>query len=296
VIKNILRTIANIFASFFTDQDQTLGDLIFSAPPPWKLSCLTNTSKGLFIGVYNSETRRNSKLYLDGNLIYEGSEETIGQGVEYDGSVYFAGENGRILIYTNGKITKGAELQFASTCVVFGGKPYVLNTKDNKIGAINCLTNVEEFQIPGSGIVTMALVRRGKLYAVACDGAGGLTCLDGTFIGMADCQCLIEFAGMLLVTRRNKIYEVMDGDNLELVDELPCEKIMHAHVSDGLLWVTGSNPDTLWSYNPMMRRKDVACFPADKTPVGGSVFRTRVTQGYWGRAKNGIAAAVYKIK
>ncbi|MFA5379052.1 MAG: hypothetical protein WC455_25075 [Dehalococcoidia bacterium] len=292
---NFLKYLLDLIASFFTDQDQSLGDLIFSAPKPWKVSCLTQTSFGLFVGIYNGDSRSNSKLFRDGLLIYEGREETIGQGMEFGGCVYFAGENGNLLIYSGGKITKGLSLQFASTCGMFNGKPYVFNTRDNKISAINCLTNVAEFTMPGGGIVTMALEDGGELYTAACDGAGGIACNDGSLIRMADCQCLIKYNDRIFISRGNKIYE-KDGTDLSLIDELPCEKIMHMDVSSGLLWVTGSNPDSLWTYNQVLRRKEVGRFPDDITPVGGSVFRTRVTAGYWARAENGNAARVYKIK
>jgi hypothetical protein len=290
-----LKYLLDLIASFFTDQDQSLGELIFSASQPWKLSSLTNTSFGLFVGIYNSESRSNSKLFRDGLLIYEGREETIGQGVVHGGCVYFAGENGSLLIWGGSKITKGVRLNFASTCVVFNSKPYVFNTRDNKISAINCLNNVAEFIMPGAGIVTMALEDGGKLYTAACDGAGGIACNDGSLLRMADCQCIVKYNGRVFISRGNKLYE-KDGTDLSYIDELPCEKIMHMDVSSGLLWVTGSNPDSLWTYNQIMRRREVVRFPNDVTPVGGSVFRTRVTDGYFGRCENGSAARVYKIK
>jgi hypothetical protein len=292
---SFLKYLYDLIASFFTDQDQSLGDLIFSAPKPWKVSCLTQTSFGLFVGIYNGDSRSNSKLFKDGLLIYEGREETIGQGMEHGDCVYFAGENGSLLIYAGGKIVKGVRLNFASTCAAFNGKPYVFNTRDNKISAINCLTNVAEFTMPGGGIVTMALEDGGKLYTAACDGAGGIACNDGSLIRMADCQCLIKYNDRIFISRGNKIYE-KDGVDLSFIDELPCEKIMHMNVSSGLLWVTGSNPDLLWTYNQVLRRKEVGRFPDDTTPVGGSVFRTRVTNGYFGRCEHGSAARVYKIK
>ena len=291
----ILNYIIGLVASWFTDQDQILGELIFSAGKPWKLSCLTNTSQGLFVGIYNSESRSNSKLFRDGKLIYEGREETIGQGVEHDGAVYFAGENGSLLIYADGKITKGVRLAFASTCVSFDGKPYVFNTDKNTIRVTNCWTNACEFIMPGSGIVTMAMVDGQKLYTVACDGAGGVACNDGNFIPMADCQCLIKYNGRVFVSRVNKLYEKV-GDDLSFIDELPCEKLMHMNVSGGLLWVAGSGPDSLWTYNQVLRRREVARFADDMTPVGGTVFRVRVTPGYFGWCARGNSAEVYKIK
>ena len=296
MFENIFNFIANLFTSFFVDRNQRLGDIVFTAQTPWKLSSLTNTSKGLFIGVYNSDTRRNSKLYRDGTLIYEGNEETIGQGVECDGCVFFAGENGRLLIFSaDNKILKHTALNFATTCIVLDKQPYVFDTKNNKIGAINCWTNETEFPVMGSGIVTMAAVHRGNLYTAACDGAGGLAG-NNTFVGMADCQCVISYAGALLCSRKNNIYEIEDGENIHHITELDCEKIMHMGVSDNLLWVTGSNPDTLWTFDPLMRCKQVARFDEDRTPVGGSVFRTRITPGYFGRCKNGNMAVVYKIE
>jgi hypothetical protein len=171
----------------------------------------------------------------------------------------------------------------------------VFNTANNKIGVINCLNNVLEFSMPGAGIVTMAIEDGGKLYTAACDGAGGIACNDGTLIPMGDCQCLIKYNGRMFCSRGNKIYE-KDGADLSYIDELPCEKIMHMNVASGLLWVTGSCPDSLWTYNQVLRRKEVARLTDDLTPVGGSVFRTRVSGGYFGLAVGGTAARVYKIE
>ena len=290
----LLRYILDLIASWFTSQNYALGNMTFSAPKPWKLSSLTATKFGLFIGTYDSESRSNSELHLNGQLIYRGNDETIGQGLD-SRVVYFAGENGNLLLWEGSKIVKGIRLAFASTCGMFNGKPYVFNSDKHGIHAINCTNNVEEFKLPGGGIVMMSAEDGGKLYTAAGDGGGGIACSDGTLLAVPNCQCIIKYNGRIFANSGNKLIEKVK-DGIKVIDELPCEKIMHMDVNSGLLWVAGSCPDVLYTYNQVLRRKEVARFPDDVTPVGGSMFRVRVTDGYFGRCANGNQAEVYKIK
>jgi len=288
--------IIDFIVSFFTNMKYSLGPKMFEEGKPWKISCLTNTKFGLFIATYNSKTRQDSKIYLNGKMIYGGrgcKEETIGQGLVYGETVYFAGENGNLLIYNNGSITKGVRLAFASTCAMFNGKPYVFNTDNKGIHVINCLTGLEEFKMPGSGIVTMALEDGGKLYTAACDGAGGIACNDGTMLSLPTCQCIIKYNGRIFCSNGNTLLEKIDN-NVKEITTMPCEKIMHMDVNNDLLWVAGANPDSLWIFNRILECKQIINFN-DTITVGGSVFRTRVTLGYFGRAVGGTRVEVYPI-
>jgi len=288
------QNIINIIVSLFTSTSYKIGTKIFEEPRPWKLSCLTNTKFGLFEGTYNGESRRDSRLYLNGKLIYSGNDETIGQGLEFGNIIYFAGENGNLLIYNNNIITRGVRLAFASCCVEFNGKLYVFNSIQNQgINVINCLTNVTEFKMPGSGIVTQALVDGGKLYSAASDGAGGIACNDGTMIPLPNCQCIISFANSIYCSSGNKVMEKI-GNTVKEVKILDCEKIMGMNVNKDLLWVAGSNPDALWVFDRRMRCKQIGKLEGS-VPVGGSVFRSHVTNEYFGRCADGNRAEVYKI-
>jgi hypothetical protein len=262
-----------------------------------KLSCLTKTKFGIFVGIYNGESRTDSELYLNGIRIYGGTgchDETIGQGLVYYDTVYFAGENGNLLIYNNGKITKGIRLAFASTCGMFNGKPYVFNSNNSGIHVINCLTGIEEFKMPGSGIVTQTIQDSNKLYTSACDGNGGIACNDGTIIKIPVCQCLIKYNERIFYSSGNKVMEKI-GNEIKEIKTLGCEKIMHMNVSNKLLWVAGSCPDALWIFDQRLNCKEICNFK-DNVPVGGSVFRSRITEGFFGRAIGGTSAEVYEIK
>jgi hypothetical protein len=279
-------------------QAYSLGELVFSHARPWKLTGLFNSPKyGLFVCIcFGDDPREHSKIFLNGKEIYDGPEETIGNPLEMpDGRVWFAGENGNLLVYSNGKITKGVKLAYASCCGMFNGKPYVFDGASGKNTAINCLTSVREFQMPGGGIITMSLEQDGKLYAVSGDGGAGIGCNDGTVVPVANCQCLVKFLGSVICSSGNKVMRIV-GNKTEMVDTLSCEKLMHMDVSDNHLFVAGANPDSLWVYDSAMKRNEVARIPASTWSVGQSVFGGRCTDGYWGHSMQGKEARVYRIK
>jgi len=261
---------------------------------PWKVSSLTATKFGLFAGTFNGESRHDSRLYLDGKLIYEGNDETIGQGLVFGDYVGFAGENGNLLTFHEGQITRGIPLKFATHIGMFKGIPYVFDSHEGIIHPINCLTGKQGFSMPGSGIVMQSLCERDNIYVASCDadqGNCGVSGSDGTFIRIKDCLCLVKFLNHIFCSSGNKVLE-WNGTGFTFAAEFPCEKIMHMHVNDKL-WIAGSGPDSLWVYDGY-ELQEVVRFPYD-APVSGSLFRTRVTDGYFARCRGGNTAELYKI-
>jgi hypothetical protein len=291
----MMKFIANWIASIFTSTSFKLGAKVFEHGKPWKVSSITQTRYGLFVAVYNSDSRANSKLFLNGEKIYEGREETIGRGLEMGDTVYFAGENGNLVTYRAGTIGKGVRLAFASCCVSFAGRPYVFNSDQSGIGVINCLNGVREFGMKGGGIVTQAVVDGDKLYAAASDGGGGVSCSDGTLISLPSCQCIVKFAGSMYCSSGNRIMEIADGKASEAT-HLAYEKIMGMHVEGDRLWVATSGPedDVLGVFDRRLRYKEIGRLAGGGT-VGGSVFMSHVTDGYFARCPGGNAAEVYRI-
>jgi hypothetical protein len=290
---SFLNWLVNLILNLFVDTSYSLGAKVFEQGNPWKLSSLTKTKHGLFVGVYNSDSRHDSKLFLNGNQVWSGNAETIGQGLEHGNSVYFAGENGKLLTWNNGSITAGISLNFATCCAEFSGVPYVFDTRSNIIYATNILTGAKVFTMPGSGIVTQAVEKDGVLYTAASDGAGGVANSNGKLISLPNCQCVVEYAGHLLCSSGNRIMEISDDKATEIAT-LPCEKIMHMYAGD-VLFVAGSNPDALWVLDRLLNSK-LVCSLSESAAVGGSVFMARVTDGYFGRSAGGKRAEVYEIK
>lgn len=261
---------------------------------PWKVSSLTATKFGLFVGTYNNASRHDSRLYLDGKLLHTGTDETIGQGLVFGDYVGFAGENGSLLAFHGGQITKGIELKFASHIGVFKNIPYVFDSHDGIIHPIDCVTGRQGFSIPGSGIVMQSICELGNIYVASCDddnGNCGVAGNDGTFIRIKDCLCLVRYGSHIFASSGNKVLE-WNGTGFAFAAEFQCEKIMHMHVNDKL-WIAGAGPDSLWVYDGQECR-EVARFPYD-APVSGSLFRTRVTDGYFARCEGGDKAELYKI-
>lgn len=262
---------------------------------PFKITSLTATSYGLFTGVCNTNTRNNSRLYLDGVKVYDGSDETIGQGLELGKFVGFAGECGHLLAWDGKSVSPMFALHFATTMGIRCGTPYVLDSYDGKVHAMNCDTQKLGFMLPGGGIATQCIELNAHMYASTCDdehGKCGVTGSDGTFIRIKDCLCLVQYGNAILATSGNKVLS-WTGMGFTQAAILDCEKIMHMYANDKL-WIAGSGPDVLWVYDGSTLQ-EVCRFPKD-VPVGGSLFRTRVTDGYFGRSAGGNRAEVYKIE
>ena len=132
----------------------------------------------------------------------------------------------------------------------------------------------------------------GLLYA-ACNGGPGILRSDGAVIELSDCRCVANYRGRIIASGCNQLWRI-DGKDKTYLDELPCEKIMHMDVAKGLLWVAG--PNSLWTYNPVMRRKFVGKIGTEYK-VGNSAFGSRVVGGeLFAWAEGGTTGMVCKIQ
>jgi hypothetical protein len=270
---------------------------VAKAGSPWKISCLTATPFGLFAAIYNNNTRNKSQLFRDGKFVKEFPFETLGQGtVSPDGSVWFAGECGRLVRWRDGQITLGMELKYSTCTGIWQDKAIVINTPtNNQIAVHDCIDGQRLFGLPGGGIATQCAVRDGKLYAATCDyeGTCGVACSDGKVIRLPACQCIVNFNGHLIATSKNSLYAITSDMKAVKLADAPVEKFMHMHVSaDNRLWIAGVNPDCLWAVNPDLTWRFVGWMPHGNRKIGGSVFWTRITDGYWGR---GLPAELYSV-
>jgi hypothetical protein len=291
----IIQHIIDLIASIFTDQNHTLGEIIYSAPTNWKPSGLKNTSIGLVITIYDNDSRRDAKVILNGKQIYSGHEETIGTPLEM-GNLFFAGECGTVLIWdvAASKMVRGSALKYSTCAVKFEGKPCVINTVNPTISVINCWTGQVDFTLPGTnGIVLMAAESDDGLLYAAANGGRGILISNKSIVDLLDCRCVVNYRGRIIASSGNRLYQI-EGGKASYLDELPCETIMHLDVAKDLLWVAG--PNSLWTYNPILRRKFVGKIGPDYH-VGTSAFGARVTNGkYFAWAENGTSARVCKIE
>jgi hypothetical protein len=294
-MKKLLQYLLDLIASWFTDQDYSLGEIIYAAPSNWKLSAVADTTYGQVVCIYDNKSRHDSKIFLNGKEIHSGYEETIGQPVEM-ANLYFAGECGTALIWyvAESRIIRGEKLKYATCAVQYKGVPYVINTVNPNISAINCYTGKVDFTLPAkNGIVLMAAEGDDGLLYAACNGGPGILISDQTVVDMPDCRCVINYRGRIIASSGNRLYQI-EGKKKSYLDELPCEKIMHLDVAKDLLWVAG--PNSLWTYNQVLRRRFVGKIGADYE-VGNSAFGARVTGGrYFGWAEGGTSGRVCKIE
>ncbi|MFA7335074.1 MAG: hypothetical protein WC130_12400 [Kiritimatiellia bacterium] len=279
--------------------------LLTALDEPMKISGLTMTKHGLFGAVYNNDSRKYSALYRHaGNhpvCVYEGSEETIGQGVEYDGYVLFPGECGYVLAWhpdpaPKGTVTRIKAVNWAVRLDLIGGIPHVFDTdKYHSCRLINLVTGAETL-MPGDGVVNMSIEHGNKIFAAMCNSdsgvAGGLSCSDGTLRRLSDCRCIVQFNGHRFYSNENQVFRL---DDHALLREFDCEKICHMDVNNGLLWISGAGPDALWVVDSNWRVYDLYRFEEDSSSVGRRLFCGRVTNGYFSRNPGGVKGAAYQI-
>lgn len=79
------------------------------------------------------------------------------------------------------------------------------------------------------------------------------------------------------------------------IQTLPCHKIMHIEVWKNKLWVCGAAPDGLWTFDRVLRCRNVHQFDEDYD-IGGSAFHSRFSRGYYGRSILNHIAQVYEVQ
>jgi len=297
VIAGVKTTFTGTYTGAITPGILSFGSLVWEeSDNTWKLTGLTRTKFGIFIGTRDNTTKGNTRLYLNGNRIYNGFGETLLQGVVYGDGVYFPEENGNLLYYNSqtNTIQKSIQLGFSACCVIYQGIPYVINTHQNgdHQDVINCLTGNIAFTLNRAGISTQATEFDGKLWAACVDGNDdGVVCSDGTRIDANVCLCVIPFYGQLIYSSENKVISKTAGV-IGTIDGT----IMHMHVAYDLLWIACTEPDSLWTINTSgVLTQILPKFTTGNSSRSGSLFKTRVTDGFFGRSYNGGRAQVYQI-
>ena len=297
------------------ESEPRLGELVYSAPADWKISCLWEAHGNWMAGIYDNDTRRDSKIIWNGNPIFTCTAETIGQPTEWNNYVAAAGECGKLIWSKSGRVGESISLKWASACALWGNAPVVINwpgksrkakaRDDDRNQVIDCLTGHVVCQMPGTGIAMAALEVNTLLVAAIADSDDkmhGLSISDGRLIRAASCQCVTLFCGKLLYTTTNRVCQ-FDGTRDLCLGELDCEKIMDMRVVNrnaenpyGTLRIAGANHDTVWDVDNMGQVRTVARFDHGNAEVGGSCFRVRASDNYFSRCENGTQGKVYRIK
>lgn len=296
------------------ESEPRLGECVYTAPADWKISCLWEAHGNWMAGIYDNNTRRDSKIIWNGQPIkrlVDGVEtdlfnaETIGQPVTWNNYVAAAGECGKLIWSKSGHVGESIPLKWASACAVWGNMPVVINWNGKTHDVLDCLTGHVVCEIPGTGIAMSAIEVGTHLVAAIADSDDkkhGLSISDGRLIRAAGCQCVTLFCGKLLYSTMNRVCQ-FDGTKDLCLGELDCEKIMDMRVIGrnetnpyGTLRIAGGNPDTVWDIDNMGRVTTVARLTDGNAEVGGSCFRVRASDNYVSRCENGTQGKVYRIK
>lgn len=293
-----MKWLIDAIITLLTFKRYRIGNEVFRAPAGWKLSCLAKTRYGLFVGIYRCHDIRppmETRLYLDGVLIDEdrNGNETIGNPCVFEGQVFFVGERNRVWAWRGDGLQALRRVDYATHVGVHRGKPVLFDTSGGRIACYNVLNNLKICDIPGSGIVTASAPYGDTIIAASCDGGGGFGGSDGRFIPCKDALCLCGYNGQLYGSRGNEVVRVeWDKQRLMSIETLP-GKITDMQAVDGKLFVTCAGPDQLW----VMDRLEDCSMISDLggKPIGGSVFHSRVTDGFYGRSENNKTAVVYEV-
>jgi len=295
-----MKYLLNWIMCLFDKNDWKLGSKIFEEAREFKLSGVTASRFGLFIATSRTHDYRppqQSRLYLDGQLVYQGGDETIGKGAPHTGSMFFAGENGNLLRWTGG-VERLRRLGFATALVEAGGVPVVIEDDDGLNRGYSCLDNQVRYEFTGGrGIITQAVWFDGRIIGGIGDGDDpGFTGSDGGFIPCRGSGALCEFQGELYGSRGNQVVRVeWAKKRLMEIEELPCQKIMRMAAWKNKLWVVGVAPDGLWTFDRVLRRRTVHQFD-EEYDIGGSAFGGDFSGGYYGRSVLNHVAQIYEVQ
>ena len=180
----------------------------------WCGCCLLQTQHGLFATVYNNDSRQNSEIYLDWKKIYSGGQETIGQGLEYGGAVYFPAE-GRGLIYENGKIRETIDLRWSSVAIAYKGRPCFVSLQKPGIYVMDAVTGAKIVKLnmeanTGVPLAAAQIPNSEEYIIVFADNRGNeqLITTDGNLIPLPNATAIVNWDGEIYAGAAGVIYKV----------------------------------------------------------------------------------------
>ena len=285
------------------ESEPRLGELVYSAPENWKISCLWEAHGNWMAGIYANDNPRNrSKILWNGEEVYSDNSETIGQPLKVGAYIGSVGERNGVIVAFNGVIQKRFDVKWASWIGLWRNLPVTIDWNGKRNNIRECVNGSIIGTIPSTGIALSAVENHGLLFAATADSDDhkhGIACSDGTLVKVDACQCIVLFCGKMFYSSHNRVYQYGGGS----LGELACEKIMDMRVvykspsnPHGVLRISGSNPDSVWDVDNMGHVRTVGVITTDNEHIGGSCFRVRASENYFARCKHGTQGEVYRIK
>lgn len=280
------------------DHQPRLADQAWEAPNNWKASFLCEFGDNIAVGIYDNDSRHDSQILWNTQPVHTSNDETIGYPVAFGPYTIAAGECGNLIVENRGNIFRHIPLGWATTCIVYAGVPYVLDKQkgDTSLRARDCITGHTIFRMPGDDIAMDADIFNGLLWAAVTDSGRdyGLSCSNGNLIRLPGCQAVRAIWDTLLFSSQNKIM-TLDGDKPICLGELPCEKVMRMVKIGDRLRIAGANPDSFWEIDRSGKVATIGVFNDFNRKVGGTCFRTHISEHVAIRCKNGNQAVAHWI-
>jgi len=293
---------------------------VFTGPSDtYKLVGMLGTSHGLFVtlcNVYRGSNR--SRIYLDGKLIYKGSQETIGQPFEWNGKVIFPVEHGsNVLIYKNGKIINGAKTsgRWSVAGFVHEGRP-LLPYNNNYNGAFGDIPDLHDaitgkfvFSLNAKSMPRKFVHYKNDVWASLNFGEHVLINKSGWKMA-SDAVHIEVYQGTLYggggsawgptanpAQANGRIYRFTGSKWKELMDT-GGTSVQHMAVLNGRMWMASPDPDRLHVMDPDGRISKVAEILGETANNKARSFGASVAYHkghiYWGRSDNKLGH-VYKL-
>lgn len=267
----------------------------------YKGCCLLNTSMGLFSSVYDNNSRKNSELSLNWNRIYSGSQETIGQGIEYNNKVYFPTEYSKGLVFSGGALKETVPLRHSSLAMVYKDTPCFVSSESDGEFIINAENGAKVKQLAvgvkvGIPFSSALLPNSKESIIVLADNNGSESLVTTTdiVIYLPGVTTVENWRDQIYAGAMGKIFKVNISDKKTTQIYDTGSQVVNQLWNDqenGILWISCSRPDKLMY---MVNVGDVKKVIEVNDTTGSGLFDTRVTKGWWLRA-NSARATWYKI-
>ncbi len=281
---------------------------VFTGPADaYKVVGLLGTRHGLFVttsNVYRSPHR--SRVYLDGRLVYEGGQETIGQPFAWRDLVFFPVEHGsHVLVWRRGRMETAAASvgRWSVAGGVRSGRPVVASNDDyhgrffsDRPKLVDALSGAVVGQLDVLSMPRVLIRHDGELWASTNFGEEMLVSERGRRIPSPALH-VASFAGKIRGgggmawgpggPADGRIFELR-GNRWRRVLDTGCASIQHLAVLDGRLWFAGIDPDKLFVMDADGVPHEVASIPGETAADGARDFAGSVAlhRGavYWARS------------
>jgi hypothetical protein len=287
-----------------------------AASDTYKLVGMLGTKHGLFVTtsrVYKGSN--NSRIYLDGKLIYHGKEETVGQPFEWNGQVHFPVEHGdNSIVWKNGALAFAARTRgrWSIAGTVYNGRP-IMAYNNNFNGAFNdtpnmhdAITGAKVFGFNAKDMPRKFVNYKGDLWASLNFGENVLMNRSGRKIA-SEAVHIEVYNGTLyggggvnwgpILQPDGRMFR-FDGSKFKEIMNTGSTSVQHMAVLNGRLWIAAPDPDRLFVMGSDGVIHKVAEILGESSSDRARDFGASVAYHdgfiYWGRSDKS-RAHVYKL-